>query len=146
MGKSVLIVNGPNLNLLGQREPEIYGSTTLEDIKSLCETSARKRELTISFMQSNHEGDMVDALQKAGSTHDGIIINAAAYTHTSVALMDAIKAVGLPCIEVHLSNVFSRETFRHKSYISLAATGVICGFGAKGYELALDALADIFEQ
>lgn len=146
MGKSVLIINGPNLNMLGTREPQIYGSITLGDIEERCLSHAKKRDLTISFMQSNHEGDMVDAIQKALNSHDGIIINAAAYTHTSVALMDALKAVGLPCIEVHLSNIFSREAFRHHSYISFAATGVICGFGAKGYELAMDALTDIFEQ
>ena len=146
MGKSVLIINGPNLNMLGKREPGIYGHTTLKDIEGRCQEHAKKTGLTVSFMQSNHEGDMVDAIQQAAQNNDGIIINAAAYTHTSVALMDALKAVGLPCIEVHLSNVFSREAFRHKSYISFAATGVICGFGAKGYELALDAIADIFEQ
>jgi len=146
MGKSVLIINGPNLNMLGKREPGIYGHTTLKDIEGRCQEHAKKTGLTVSFMQSNHEGDMVDAIQQAAQSNDGIIINAAAYTHTSVALMDALKAVGLPCIEVHLSNVFSREAFRHKSYISFAATGVICGFGAKGYELALDAIADIFEQ
>ncbi|MEP4193969.1 MAG: type II 3-dehydroquinate dehydratase, partial [Sneathiella sp.] len=98
------------------------------------------------FMQSNHEGEMIDAIQKAADRHSGIILNAAAYTHTSVALMDAIKAVGLPCIEVHLSNIFSREAYRHKSYISSVAAGVICGFGAKGYALALEALADTFDQ
>ncbi len=146
MGKSVLILNGPNLNMLGKREPEIYGSTTLADIEQLCNAHATSIGLDCTFMQSNHEGELVEAIQNATGHHSGIIINAAAYTHTSVALMDAIKAVGLPCIEVHLSNVFSRESFRHTSYISLAATGVICGLGAKGYVLALDALADTFDQ
>ncbi len=146
MGKSVLIVNGPNLNLLGKREPEIYGHTTLADIEDLCTRQATALGLTFDFMQSNHEGEMIDAIQKAAGRHSGIIINAAAYTHTSVALMDAIKAVGLPCIEVHLSNIFSREAYRHKSYISSVAAGVICGFGAKGYVLALEALADTFDQ
>ncbi|MBL4739591.1 MAG: type II 3-dehydroquinate dehydratase [Sneathiella sp.] len=145
MGKSVLIVNGPNLNMLGRREPEIYGKTTLQDIESLCAQHAGHKDWSIEFMQSNHEGAMIDALQAALGKHDGIIINAAAYTHTSVALMDAIKATNLPCIEVHLSNIFSREEFRHKSYISSVATGVICGFGAKGYTLAMDALADNFD-
>ncbi len=146
MGKSVLIVNGPNLNMLGKREPEIYGNTTLADIEQVCNVHAASVGLDCTFMQSNHEGELVEAIQNAANHHSGIIINAAAYTHTSVALMDAIKAAGLPCIEVHLSNVFSRESFRHTSYISLAATGVICGLGAKGYVLALDALADIFDQ
>ncbi|MFT6558712.1 MULTISPECIES: type II 3-dehydroquinate dehydratase [Sneathiella] len=146
MGKSVLIVNGPNLNMLGKREPEIYGSTTLSDIEELCRVHAKTLGMDCAFMQSNLEGEMINAIQAAGETHSGIIINAAAYTHTSVALMDALKAVNLPCVEVHLSNVFSRESFRHTSYISFAATGVICGFGAKGYTLALDALSEIFDQ
>lgn len=146
MTKSVLIVNGPNLNMLGKREPEIYGHTTLSDIEQSCSTHAKQLGLSIEFMQSNSEGDLVSAIQNAHASHAGIIINAAAYTHTSVALMDALKAVGLPVIEVHLSNVFAREDFRHKSYISFAATGVICGLGAKGYILALDALTEIFDQ
>jgi len=146
MGKSILIVNGPNLNMLGKREPDIYGKTTLQDIESLCALHAGNKDWSIEFMQSNHEGVMIDALQAALGRHDGIIINAAAYTHTSVALMDAIKATDLPCIEVHLSNIFSREEFRHKSYISSVAAGVICGFGAKGYTLAMDALADNFDK
>ncbi|MEH6402958.1 MAG: type II 3-dehydroquinate dehydratase [Sneathiella sp.] len=146
MGKSILIVNGPNLNMLGKREPEIYGKTTLKDIENLCALQASKKDWSLEFMQSNHEGVMIDALQSALGKHDGVIINAAAYTHTSVALMDAIKAINLPCIEVHLSNIFTREEYRHKSYISTAATGVICGFGAKGYVLAMDALADNFDQ
>lgn len=146
MGKSILIVNGPNLNMLGMREPEIYGKTTLQDIESLCVEHAQAKDWSLEFMQSNHEGVMIDTVQAAVNKHDGIIINAAAYTHTSVALMDAIKATSLPCIEVHLSNIFSREEYRHKSYISAVATGVICGFGAKGYILAMDALADNFDK
>ncbi len=143
MTKSILILNGPNLNMLGTREPEIYGSLTLDDIKALATDHAGKLGLTVDFRQSNSESDLVGYIQTALGNHDGIIINAAAYTHTSVAIHDAIKAVGLPTIEVHLSNVYAREEFRHKSYISAVAAGVICGFGAKGYALALDALDDI---
>jgi 3-dehydroquinate dehydratase-2 len=145
MGKSVIVINGPNLNLLGKREPEIYGSTTLTDIEELTRAHGKAIGIETAFFQSNSEGEMVDAIQNAGGSHNGIILNAAAYTHTSVALHDAIKASGLPAVEVHLSNIFSREEFRHHSYISPVAAGVICGFGAKGYVLALDALADIIE-
>lgn len=145
MGKSVIVINGPNLNLLGKREPEIYGSTTLRDIEALTRAHGKAIGIETDFFQSNNEGEMVDAIQNAGGSHNGIILNAAAYTHTSVALQDAIKATGLPVVEVHLSNIFSREEFRHHSYISPVAAGVICGFGAKGYVLALDALADIID-
>ncbi|MCC3305966.1 type II 3-dehydroquinate dehydratase [Sneathiella sp. HT1-7] len=145
MGKSVIIINGPNLNLLGTREPEIYGAVTLKDIEALTRAHGETLGLEIDFFQSNKEGELVDAIQGAAGNHGGIILNAAAYTHTSVALQDAIKATGVPTIEVHLSNVFSREEFRHHSYISPVAAGVICGFGAKGYVLALDALADIID-
>ncbi|MEX1036836.1 MAG: type II 3-dehydroquinate dehydratase [Sneathiella sp.] len=145
MGKSVIIINGPNLNLLGRREPEIYGSTTLKDIEALTRTHGEALGIETVFFQSNSEGDLVEVIQRASDNHNGIILNAAAYTHTSVALRDAIKASGVPTIEVHLSNVFSREEFRHHSYISAVAAGVICGFGAKGYVLALEALADIMD-
>lgn len=145
MGKSVIIINGPNLNLLGRREPEIYGSTTLKDIEALTRTHGEALGVETVFFQSNSEGDLVEVIQRASDNHNGIILNAAAYTHTSVALRDAIKASGVPTIEVHLSNVFSREEFRHHSYISAVAAGVICGFGAKGYVLALEALADIMD-
>lgn len=145
MSKSVIIINGPNLNLLGTREPEIYGAVTLKDIEALTRAHGETLGLEIDFCQSNNEGELVDAIQGAAGNHGGIILNAAAYTHTSVALQDAIKATGVPTIEVHLSNVFSREEFRHHSYISPVAAGVICGFGAKGYVLALDALADIID-
>jgi len=145
MGKSVIVINGPNLNLLGKREPEIYGSTTLTDIEELTRAHGETIGIETVFFQSNSEGDLVDAIQRAGASHSGIILNAAAYTHTSVALHDAIKACGLPVVEVHLSNIFSREEFRHHSYISPVAAGVICGFGAKGYGLALDALADLID-
>lgn len=136
----ILILNGPNLNLLGTRQPEVYGTTTLSDIEDACERQAKALGVQISFMQSNHEGALVDAIHAARGTHDGIILNAGAYTHTSIALMDAIASVALPVIELHLSNVHAREEFRHTSYISKVALGVIAGFGAGGYPLALSAM------
>ncbi|MGJ8629362.1 MAG: type II 3-dehydroquinate dehydratase [Sulfitobacter sp.] len=138
---SVLILNGPNLNLLGTRQPEVYGTTTLADVKDLCEAAAQRLGLVVTFEQSNHEGAMIDLIHAAKGKHAAIVLNAGAYTHTSVALMDAIASVELPIVEVHLSNIHAREAFRHKSYIAPVALGQICGFGAKGYELALDALA-----
>ena len=142
---SVLILNGPNLNMLGLREPEIYGSQTLDDIEALCQERAEQLGLTIDFRQSNHEGELVTWIQQARNDYDGIVINAAAYTHTSVAILDALTTAELPVIEVHLSNIFKREAFRHHSYISPIARGVICGLGAAGYVLALDAMAGILE-
>jgi 3-dehydroquinate dehydratase II len=139
----ILILNGPNLNLLGTREPEIYGRETLEDIQVLCETKAKALGITVDFRQSNHEGELVEAIHAARGTFDGIIINAGAYTHTSVAILDALQAVNLPVIEVHLSNIYKREEFRHRSYISRAAKGVICGLGSIGYVLALEALTEL---
>jgi 3-dehydroquinate dehydratase-2 len=144
MTKRVLVLNGPNLNLLGTREPEIYGSTTLKDIELLCLSSAEKLDLEIDFRQSNHEGELVTWIQLARQTADAILINPAAYSHTSVAIHDALKASDLPIAEVHLSNIHQREAFRHHSYVSAVALGVICGFGAMGYKLALTALADQF--
>lgn len=143
MSALIDILNGPNLNLLGTREPQIYGSTTLGDIDRLCQEAAGRLGLRIRFRQSNHEGQLVDWIHEARLDSAGIAINAGAYTHTSVALLDALSAVDKPVVEVHLSNVFKREGFRHHSYISPAARGVICGFGAKSYVLALEALADI---
>jgi 3-dehydroquinate dehydratase-2 len=140
---SILIVNGPNLNMLGKREPEIYGRDTLSDIEAACRTKAAELGLAIDFRQSNKEGELVDWTQSAGTAHRGIIVNAGGYTHTSVALLDALIASGLPVVEVHLSNIFRREEFRHHSYVSRAASGVICGFGLKGYLMALDAMAQI---
>lgn len=137
---SVLILNGPNLNLLGTRQPDIYGATTLADIESMCEEHAEASGLQISFVQSNHEGAMIDHIHAAKARHGGIILNAGAYTHTSIALMDAIASVDIPAIEVHLSNIHARETFRHTSYIARVAIGQICGFGGYGYLMALDAL------
>ena len=136
----MLILNGPNLNLLGLREPEIYGRATLADIEAACRKRAKDLELSLSFRQSNSEGDLVTWIQDARETQDGLIINAGALTHTSVALLDALRLFDAPVIELHLSNIFAREKFRHRSYISLAADGVICGFGAAGYELALEAM------
>ena len=139
---SVLILNGPNLNLLGTRQPEVYGHTTLADVEALCRAAGTRLGLDITFEQSNHEGVMIDAIHAAKGTHDGLVINAGAYTHTSIALMDAVASVELPMVEVHLSNIHARETFRHTSYLSKVAVGMLCGFGAKGYVMALDALAD----
>lgn len=136
----MLILNGPNLNLLGLREPEIYGRTTLADIEAACRKRAKDLGLSLSFRQSNSEGDLVTWIQDARDAQDGLIINAGALTHTSVALLDALRMFDPPVIELHLSNIFAREKFRHRSYISLAADGVICGFGAAGYELALGAM------
>ena len=138
---SVLILNGPNLNLLGTREPDIYGAETLADIDGACQAHAGKLGLSIDFRQSNMEGELVDWIQAARDGTGAIIINAGAYTHTSVAILDALLAVGLMVIEVHLSNIYQRDEFRHHSYISKAATGVICGLGSQGYLLALDAVA-----
>jgi len=140
-GKRVLILNGPNLNLLGLREPEIYGRTTLGELRDLCQGWAKPLGFAIDFRQSNAEGTLIDWIQEAREAFSGLILNAGAYTHTSVALYDALKAVPRPAVEVHLSNPFAREPFRHHSYISPAAIGVICGFGTDSYRLALEALA-----
>jgi 3-dehydroquinate dehydratase-2 len=137
---SILVLHGPNLNLLGRREPEIYGSLTLDDINRLLVEEGRSLSVRISTVQSNHEGVLVDAIHDAIFKHQGIIINAGAYTHTSVALPDAIAGVNLPTVEVHLSNIYRREKFRHHSYIAPVAIGQISGFGAKSYLLGLQAL------
>ncbi|MEM7633450.1 MAG: type II 3-dehydroquinate dehydratase [Pseudomonadota bacterium] len=143
MSETILILNGPNLNLLGTREPEIYGATTLADIEANCQAHAAEIGVSIDFRQSNIEGELVSWVQQARETASAIIINAAAYTHTSVALHDALKAAGLPVVELHLSNVYKRESFRHKSFISSVADGVMCGFGAHGYVMAIDAAHQI---
>lgn len=142
MAKRILVLNGPNLNLLGAREPQTYGSATLADIEVLCRTEGDALGVAIDFRQSNHEGELVTWIQEAWQSADGIVINPAAYTHTSVAIHDALRAVGLPTVEVHLSNIHTREPFRHHSYVSSVAYGVICGFGPTGYRLALNALAE----
>lgn len=139
---SVLVLNGPNLNLLGQRQPEVYGRTTLADIEAACSAHAAKLDLKVAFFQSNHEGALIDAIHAAKGTHGGLVINAGAYTHTSIAMMDAVASVELPMVEVHLSNIHAREAFRHVSYLSKVAVGQICGFGPRGYLMALDALAE----
>jgi 3-dehydroquinate dehydratase-2 len=139
----ILVVNGPNLNMLGMREPAIYGRDRLADIEKLCRKAGRAFALAIDFRQSNHEGEIVGWLQEARSSHAGIVINAGAYTHTSIAILDALQLTELPVIEVHLSNIFRREEFRHHSYVSLAARAVICGLGPTGYRLAIEALADL---
>jgi 3-dehydroquinate dehydratase-2 len=138
---TILVLNGPNLNLLGLREPEIYGRETLSDVEDACLERAAELGLAIDFRQSNHEGQLVDWIHEARQTADGIILNAGAYSHTSIALLDALNAAELPVVEVHLSNIYRREPFRHHSYISAAARGIICGFGGHGYELALTAMA-----
>ena len=137
----VLMLNGPNLNLLGTREPQIYGSQTLADIERECEAHAERLGLGLECRQSNSEGRLIDLIQEARETRDGIIINPGAYTHTSIAILDALQGVALPVIEVHLSNIHRREPFRSLSYVSKVAQGVICGFGAQGYLLALEAMA-----
>ncbi len=139
---SVLILNGPNLNLLGTRQPAVYGATTLADVEKMCRDAGERLGLTIGFEQSNHEGMLVDQIHAAKSSYAAIVLNAGAYTHTSIALMDAISSVELPVVEVHLSNIHAREAFRHTSYIAPVAVGQICGFGAKSYVLALEALAE----
>ena len=141
MSKKITILNGPNLNLLGTREPEIYGRETLADIEKMCVEAAQKVGFSIDFKQSNHEGDLIDWVQQAGRESAGIIINAGGYTHTSVALHDALRAVKIPIIEVHLSDPKTREPFRHHSFIESVAKQSICGLGAKGYVLAIEALA-----
>ncbi|WP_299491921.1 type II 3-dehydroquinate dehydratase [Acaryochloris sp. IP29b_bin.137] len=139
---SILVLHGPNLNLLGQREPGIYGTVTLENINQQLHSLAGKLKCEIECHQSNHEGNLVDAIQGALGRHDGILINAAAYTHTSVAIRDALTAVDIPAVEVHLSNIYRREDFRHHSYIAPVVIGQVSGFGAQSYILALQALVN----
>jgi 3-dehydroquinate dehydratase-2 len=139
--RTVLVLNGPNLNLLGEREPEVYGSATLADVEALCLEAVERAGLLLDFRQSNHEGTLVDWVQEGRAGIAGLVVNAAGYTHTSVALRDALAAIPVPVVEVHISNVHTREEFRHHSVISAVATGVIAGLGVTGYELALRALA-----
>jgi 3-dehydroquinate dehydratase II len=143
--KSVLILNGPNLNLLGTRQPEVYGSETLAMVEEKCRAHGASHGLEVTCFQSNHEGALLDQIHAAKGVHDGIILNAGAYTHTSIALMDAIYSVEVPTVEVHLSNIHARESFRHTSYIARAAIGQICGFGSFGYLMAMDALRRHYE-
>ena len=140
MTKKILIINGPNLNLLGDREKSKYGNDTLETVKKKCESHSKSINVEIKFEQSNIEGEIVTIIQKTKGIFDGIIINAAGYTHTSVAILDALLAIKLPVIEVHITNIYNREEFRNKSLISKAAIGIICGFGINGYIMALDSM------
>ena len=143
--KKILVIHGPNLNLLGKREPAIYGRGTLDEINKALKKIARKRKISLAIKQSNHEGEIVDSIGKAKNRYAGLLINPAAYTHTSVAIRDAIVASGIITVEVHLSNIYSREEFRHRSLISPVVKGTILGFGAKSYKLGLEALIDLIE-
>jgi 3-dehydroquinate dehydratase II len=142
---SILVLHGPNLNLLGRREPEVYGSVTLDDINIFLEEEAKILGAELCILQSNHEGVLVDAIHEAWGKHQGILINAGAYTHTSIAIRDALSAVKIPSVEVHLSNIYKREDFRHHSYIAPIAVGQISGFGAQSYRLGLQALVNYLE-
>ena len=145
MKQKIIIINGPNLNLLGEREKEKYGNTTLKQIKKECENFAKKKKITIAFKQSNIEGKIIDYIQESRKKFDGLIINAAGYTHTSVAIRDALMILKIPIVELHITNIYNREKFRHKSLLSKAARSVICGFGTKGYVLALKGLKEIIK-
>jgi 3-dehydroquinate dehydratase II len=146
MPRRILVLNGPNLNLLGQREPEVYGRTTLAEIEEMCRAAGKRLGLEVECRQSNGEGELVGWVQEAPGSFDAVVLNAGAYSHTSIALLDALRSLNKPLIEVHLSNIYRRESFRQHSYVSLAADGVICGLGPRGYLLALDALAAILEE
>ena len=146
--KTVLVLNGPNLNLLGTREPQVYGSQSLEDVKALCQSACENHGFALDFRQSNHEGELVDWIHEAGKAQAagklaGVVLNAGAYTHTSVALHDAIKGTGIVLIELHISNVHAREAFRHHSFISPVAKAVMAGFGVKGYAMAIAGLVEL---
>ena len=138
--KKIIILNGPNLNLLGEREKSQYGSFTLKDIEKICDEFAKNNEIKLSIFQSNIEGELIEKIQKSRNDQDGLIINAGGYTHTSVAIHDALKILKIPIIELHISNIYNREDFRHKSLISKVANGIICGFGAEGYIMALKSM------
>ena len=141
----IIILNGPNLNLLGEREKEKYGNITLKDIENNCKEYAKTNKIDLSLFQSNIEGELVEEIQKARKNFNGLIINAGGYTHTSVAIHDALKVLKIPIIELHITNIYNREDFRHKSLISKVAKGVICGFGANGYIMALNAMKEYFK-
>ena len=141
----IIILNGPNLNLLGEREKNQYGSFTLKDIEKICNDFAKTNDISLSLFQSNIEGELVNKIQSSRENQDGLIINAGGYTHTSVAILDALKILKIPIIELHISNIYNREEFRHKSLISKVAKGVICGFGAEGYIMSLKAMKRILE-
>tara|TARA_B100000029_G_C17480185_1_gene925267 strand:- start:102 stop:551 length:450 start_codon:yes stop_codon:yes gene_type:complete len=145
MSKNIIIINGPNLNLLGEREKAHYGTDTLDDIRKKCIDYAKKKGINLDFFQSNIEGEIVNTIQSSKDNFQGIIINAAGYTHTSVSILDALIAIKIPTIELHISNIYAREDFRHKSLISKAARGIICGFGSDGYLMAIDAMVKILK-
>lgn len=140
--QKVLIINGPNINMLGTREPEVYGSQTLEDLQTLVLAEAQTLDLEVEFVQSNHEGEIIDAIQLANENYNYIILNAGAYSHYSIAIRDAVASISVPVIEVHISNIFAREEFRHQSVLAPVCRGMICGFGISGYVLALHALKE----
>ena len=142
----IIILNGPNLNLLGEREKSQYGNFTLKDIEKSCNNYSNQNNINLSLFQSNIEGELVDQIQNSRDNHDGLIINAGGYTHTSVAIHDALKILTIPIIELHISNIYNREEFRHKSLISKVAKGVICGFGANGYIMSLEAMSKFIEK
>ncbi len=144
--KKIIILNGPNLNLLGEREKSQYGSFTLKDIENICVEFAKNKEIKLSFFQSNIEGELIEKIQKSRNDQDGLIINAGGYTHTSVAIHDALKILKIPIIELHISNIYNREDFRQKSLISKVANGIICGFGAEGYIMALDSMKKFLKE
>ena len=143
--KKILVINGPNLNLLGRREPKIYGNITLDEIENNLRGLQNKLAVRIDCIQSNKEGELVEIVQEANEKYSGIVINAGGYSHTSIAIMDALKFFGRPIIEVHMSNIYTRENFRHVSYISKVANGIICGFGAKGYEMAINCIIKLID-
>jgi 3-dehydroquinate dehydratase-2 len=145
MAKPVFVLNGPNLNMLGVREPEIYGRDTLDDVQKRAVSKGSALGLAVDFRQTNHEGELIGWIQEARQSASGIILNAGSLTHTSIGVLDALSAAEVPVIEVHLSNIFRRESFRHHSYVSMAAKGVICGLGVQGYELALEAMAKLIK-
>ena len=146
MMNKIIILNGPNLNLLGEREKEKYGNITLKDIENNCKEFAKKNNIDLSLFQSNIEGELVDEIQKARNEQEGLIINAGAYTHTSIAIHDALKVLKIPIVELHITNIYNREEFRHKSLISKLATGILCGFGVEGYIIALLAMKNYLKK
>ena len=146
MKYKIIVINGPNLNLLGEREKEKYGNVSLKNVEAECLKYAKENDIELSFVQSNIEGEIVNIIQDSRSKYSGIIINAAGYTHTSVSILDALKVLKIPIIELHITNIYNREEFRHKSLISKAATGIICGFGIKGYVMALEAMKNILSK
>ena len=145
MKNKIIVINGPNLNLLGEREKDKYGKISLQDVENNCKEFSKKNEILIEFFQSNIEGEIVNAIQNSLDKQDGLIINAGGYTHTSVAIHDALKVLKIPIIELHITNIYNREDFRHKSLVSKVATGIVCGFGTNGYIMAIDAIKKIIE-